>query len=106
VGLVHHTDRRSQYTAAAYRAALDDADAIASMSRSGDCLDNAMAERFFATRKAELADTHAWPRRTAARTAIFEWLEVWYNRQRCHSALAYQPPVAFEEVVVVSCPAA
>ncbi len=105
-GLVHHSDRGSQYTAVAYRAALAAAGAIASMSRSGDCLDNAMAESFFATLKAEVADTRAWPSRTAARTAIFEWLEVWYNRQRRHSALAYQPPVAFEEVLLLSCPAA
>ena len=67
------------------------------MSRAGECLDNALAERFFATPRAELIDTTTWPTRDAARLAIFEWLEVWYNRQRRHSALAYRAPVAHEE---------
>ncbi len=67
------------------------------MSRPGQCLDNAVAERFFATLKAELVDAQAWPTRAAARTAIFAWLEVWYNRQRRHSALSYRAPVANEE---------
>jgi transposase InsO family protein len=95
-GLVHHTDRGSQYTAASYRAALATAGVIVSMSRAGECLDSAMAESFFATLKAELLDPQTWPTRAAARTAIFEWLEVWYNRQRRHSALAYRAPVAHE----------
>jgi transposase InsO family protein len=96
-GLVHHTDRGCQYTAAAYREVLAARGVTVSMSRAGDCLDNAMAESFFATLKAELADARVWPSRAAARTAIFEWLEVWYNRQRRHSALGYHAPVAFEE---------
>jgi len=96
-GLVHHTDRGCQYTAATYRALLAARGVTVSMSRAGECLDNAMAESFFATLKAEFADTRTWPTRAAARQAIFEWLEVWYNRQRRHSALAYQPPVAYEE---------
>jgi putative transposase len=78
-----------------------------SMSRAGDCLENAMAESFFATLKAEIADARVWPRRAAARNAIFAWIEVWYNRQRRHSALAYLSPVTFEEdVALLSCPAA
>jgi len=105
-GLVHHTDRGCQYTAAAYRQVLAARGVTASMSRSGNCLDNAMAESFFATLKAEIADAQLWPNRAAARTAIFEWIEAFYNRQRRHSALAYQPPVAFEENVLLSCPAA
>ena len=96
-GLVHHTDRGCQYTAAAYRACLAAHDIACSMSRAGECLDNAMAESFFATLKAEIADAGTWPTRAAARTAIFAWLEVWYNRQRRHSALAYRTPVAHEE---------
>ena len=100
-GLLHHTDRGCQYTAATYRAALATVGATASMSRSGDCLDNAMAESFFATLKAELVEDRVWPTRAAARTAVFEWLEVWYNRQRRHSALNYQPPVTFEENVLL-----
>ena len=100
-GLVHHTDRGCQYTAAAYREALAARGLVCSMSRSGDCLDNAMAERFFATLKAERIDTRPWPTRAAAKTAVFAWLEVWYNRQRRHSALGYQPPVTFEEDVLL-----
>ena len=96
-GLVHHTDRGCQYTAAAYRARLAERGITCSMSRSGECLDNAMAESFFATLKAELADAGPWPTRAVARTAIFEWIEGWYNRQRRHSALAYRTPVAHEE---------
>ena len=106
-GLVHHTDRGSQYTAAAYRARLAAHGITCSMSRAGQCLDNAMAESFFATLKAELVDTHCWPSHTAARAAIFEWIEVWYNRQRRHSALAYRSPALVEEdVLLLSCPAA
>ncbi len=71
------------------------------MSRAGACLDNALAERCFATIKAELVDTRTWPTRAAARLAIFAWVEVFYNRQRAHSALAYQPPAAFEEGVLL-----
>ena len=95
-GLVHRTDRGCQYTAAPYRAALAAHAITCSMSRGGECLDNAMAESFFATLKAELADRCHWPTRAAARTAIFEWIEIWYNRQRAHSALAYRAPVAHE----------
>ena len=95
-GLVHHTDRGCQYTAAAYRARLAERGITCSMSRSGECLDNAMAESFFATLKAELADAGPWPTRAVARTAIFEWIEGWYNRQRRHSALAYRAPIAHE----------
>ncbi len=95
-GLVHHTDRGSQYTAAAYQATLVAHGVICSMRRSGECVDNAMAERFFATRKAELAATRTWPSRAAARLAIFAWLAVWYNRQRRHSTLGYLTPVAHE----------
>jgi len=95
-GLVHRTDRGCQYTAHAYQALLASHGIAASMSRVGDCYDNAMAESFFATLKAELIDTRPWPTRRAARQAIFEWLEVFYNRQRSHSALDYQRPVAFE----------
>ena len=69
------------------------------MSRTGDCYDNALAESFFATLKTELIDRQPWPTRRAARQAIFEWIETFYNRQRLHSALGYQSPVAFEEAL-------
>ena len=96
---MHHTDRGSQYTAATYREALATSRDRLSMSRAGDCYDNAMAESFFATLKAELIDTRPWPTRRAARQAIFEWIEVWYNRQWSHSALGYQSPGAFEQAL-------
>jgi len=96
-GLLHHTDRGGQYTAAAYEGALAARGITCSMSRAGECLDNAMAESFFSTLKAELVHTRSWATRAVARSAIFEWLEIWYNRQRRHSALAYRAPVAHEE---------
>jgi putative transposase len=100
-GLVHHTDRGSQYTAAVYRSRRAAHGINCSMSRTGECLDNAMAESFFATLKAELRADRPWPTRAAARLALFAWLEVWYNRQRRHSALAYRSPVAYEEHVLL-----
>jgi len=95
-GLVRHTDRGCQYTAHDYQALLTRRGVVASMSRSGDCYDNAMAESFFSTLKAELIDARPWPTRRAAQQAIFEWIEVFYNRQRLHSALGFQNPVTFE----------
>ena len=105
-GRVHHTDRGGQYTATAYQSCLAAHGITCSMSRAGECLDNAMAESFFSTLKAELVEARHWPTRATARTAIFEWLEVWYNRQRRHSALAYHSPVSFEEQVLLLCPQA
>jgi transposase InsO family protein len=95
-GLLHHTDRGVQYTAGAYQTQLADHGIVPSMSRVGDCYDNAVAESFFATLKTELVDRTAWPTRRAAQQAVFEWIEVFYNRQRCHSTLAYRSPVDFE----------
>jgi len=99
--LVHHTDRGWQYTAAAYQTRLTSASPVCSMSRAGECLDSAMAESFFATFKAELVERRHWATRAAARSAIFEWIEVFYNRQRRHSALAYRLPAAFEEELLL-----
>lgn len=102
-GLVHHTDRGGQYASAAYQAILAGHGITPSMSRAGDCFDNALAESFFATLKAELVDTRPWPTRAAARRAIFEWIEVWYNRLRRHSALGYRSPaIAEEEMLLLS----
>lgn len=95
--LIHHTDRGCQYTAERYQTALAAHGVTCSMSRAGNCYDNAMAESFFATLKGELIDRQTWPTRRAARQAIFEWIEVFYNRQRRHSALRYLSPAAFEE---------
>ena len=98
-GLVHHTDRGCHYTAGSDRAARAADGITASMSRAGDCYDNAMAGSFCATRKAALVDTRPWPTRAAARVAVFAWLEVFYHRQRVHSALGYQRPVAFAQAL-------
>ena len=95
-GLVHHSDHGCQYTSVAFGQRLQDAGIVASMGSVGDCYDNAVAESFFATLKRELLDRHDWPTRAAARSAIFEYIEAWYNRQRRHSTLGYRSPVAFE----------
>jgi len=99
--LIHHSDHGSQYTSLAFGRRLRESGIAPSMGSVGDCYDNAMAESFFATLKAEVADTQNWPSRGAARLAIFEWIEVWYNRQRRHSALAYQPPVTAEAMLLL-----
>jgi transposase InsO family protein len=96
-GLVHHTGRGSQYTAQSYQQLLIQQEITCSMGRKGQCLDNAMAESFFATLKAELVARVRWMTGREARCAIFDYLEVFYNRQRRHSALGYQSPVHFEE---------
>jgi transposase InsO family protein len=94
--LVHHTDRGCQYTARAYQAVLARYGITPSMSRAGDCYDNALAESFNATIKTELVARTHWPTRQEARTAVFEWITVFYNRQRRHSSLGYQTPAEFE----------
>jgi transposase InsO family protein len=86
----------AQYTAGAYQAVLTAHGIRCSMSRKGDCLDNAMAESFFATLKRELMPTQGWTTKAAARAAVFEWIAVYYNRQRRHSSIGYLPPVEFE----------
>jgi putative transposase len=95
-GLVHHSDRGSQYASGDYQQVLDDHGMVCSMSRRGDCWDNAVAESFFATLKVELVRDASWTTRAAARAALFEYLEVFYNGQRRHSALGYLSPRAFE----------
>jgi transposase InsO family protein len=95
-GLIHHSDRGSQYASGEYRRALAARGIVCSMSRRGDCWDNAVAESFFSTLKLELAYETTWPTRAAARTDVFEYLEVFYNGQRRHSALDYLSPIAFE----------
>ena len=97
-GLVHHSDRGSQYASADYRRALDDNKMICSMSRKGDCWDNAVAESFWSTIKAELIHGVDFPTRTAAQQAIFEYIEVFYNRRRRHSTIDYRTPAQQEEI--------
>jgi putative transposase len=96
-GLLHHTDRGVQYAAAEYRELLAAHQITASMSRRANCYDNAVAESFFATLRWELLNRHHWQTHAAARSAIFEYIEVWYNRQRRHSALGYLSPLQFEQ---------
>jgi putative transposase len=95
-GTLHHSDRGSQYAAGDYQDILTAHAMDCSMSRVGDCWDNAVAESFFATLKRELADDADWATREEARTAVFEYIEVWYNQQRRHSSLGYLSPAAFE----------
>ncbi len=95
-GLVQHTDRGSPYASAEYRRALDQHGIVASMSRTGDCWDNAVAESFFATLRAELVDHESYATREAAERALREYIECFYNLERLHSFLDYVSPVEFE----------
>ncbi|OLC67382.1 MAG: transposase [Actinobacteria bacterium 13_1_40CM_4_65_12] len=95
-GLVHHSDRGSQYASGDYQRLLAQHGFVCSMSRRGDCWDNAVAESFFATVKVELVHDAAWATRAAASTELFDYLELFYNGQRRHSALGYLSPRAFE----------
>lgn len=94
--LVHHTDRGCQYTARAYQEVLAAHGITASMSRAGNCYDNALAESFNATIKRELLGQTHWRTREEARAAVFEWITVFYNRRRRHSGLGYRSPLEFE----------
>jgi len=96
-GLVCHSDRGSQYTSAAYRDLLDQHGLRHSVGQPGTCWDNAVAESFFATLKKELIYLQVWPTRQSARTAIFTFIEGWYNRFRLHSTLNYASPHLYEE---------
>jgi putative transposase len=94
--LLFHSDRGVQYASADYRAALAQAGLIASMSRKGNCYDNACMESFWSTLKLELIYRRDFATRAQARTAIFDYIETFYNRQRAHSALGHLSPIDFE----------
>jgi putative transposase len=98
-GFLHHSDQGSQYTSTPYRNCLNAALAILSMSGVGNCYDNAVMESFFSTLKTECV-TGPFETCALARTTIFEYLEVWYNRQRLHSTLGYHSPVDFEQLAL------
>jgi transposase InsO family protein len=100
--LVLHSDRGRQYTSHPYYAFLAQHKITASMSRKGDCWDNAVAESFFSTMKVELSTGRVWRTRHEGRTAIFEYIEGWYNTRRLHSANGYLSPKAFEGAKRVS----
>jgi putative transposase len=96
VGLIHHSDRGSQYACGAYQALLAEHGIRCSMSRKGDCLDNAVAERFFGSLKGECTSLHHGARRQEARDAVIAYIEMFYNSKRLHSYLGYLSPNAFE----------
>jgi len=95
-GLLHHSDRGSQYASTDYQQALAARGIECSMSRKGNCWDNAVVESFFSTLKQELVYTTDFATHEQARLALFEYIEVFYNRQRRHSSLGYVSPVDFE----------
>lgn len=95
-GLLHHSDRGSQYTGHPYQALLEQHQCQVSMSRKGNCWDNAPMESFFATLKNELIHHQAYQTRGQAKSDIFAYIEGFYNRVRLHSSLAYQSPMQFE----------
>lgn len=97
-GLIHHTDQGAQYRSAAYQQLLRTHDMIPSMSRRGNCYDNACVESFFSTLKNELTWHRDFADRSEARTALFEFIEMYYNRGRSHQYLDYRSPVDFEEL--------
>jgi putative transposase len=100
-GLLHHSDRGSQYASEDYQALLTQYQMRCSMSRTGNCYDNAPTESFFGTLKTELVHHCQYPTKAAAKTDIFEYIEVFYNRFRRHSALRYQSPVNFEKLALI-----
>jgi len=95
-GLIHHSDRGRQYASYAYQALLKDNGITASMSRPGNCYDNAYMESFFGTLKTELVHGQRYQRRQDARLSIFEYVMMFYNRRRRHSALGYKSPEQYE----------
>lgn len=95
-GGLHHSDRGVQYVSAAYQQLLGEAGFLPSMSRKGNCWDNAVAESFFSTLTKELLADGPFDTRTAGALGLFEFIEVWYNRQRRHSSLGYRSPADYE----------
>ncbi len=96
-GLLHHSDRGSQYACNDYQQVLNKNNICCSMSRKGNGYDNAVMESFFATLKQELVYHHQYQDRRKAKQDIFEYIQVWYNRKRSHSSLGYLSPEEFEQ---------
>ncbi len=104
VGLLHHShachsDRGSQYTSTDYQKQLAQDGLVVSMSRKGNCYDNAMRESFFGTFKAECAECQDYRMRSQARQSVFEYIETFYHRQRLHSSLGYVSPLASDQLL-------
>jgi putative transposase len=98
-GLVHHSDQGSQYVSLGFGQAARDAGIAISMGSKGDAYDNAVAESFFATLKKELIHRRSWPSRRELSTAVFEYIEAFYNRDRRHSTLGMRSPADFEKLL-------
>jgi putative transposase len=96
-GVIHHSDRGSQYTSIQFGQRCREAGVLRSMGRAGHCYDNALCESFFATLKTEWVDRHSYATRQEARLSVFTFIEGWYNHHRLHSGLGQQSPVAFEQ---------
>ncbi len=101
-GLLHHSDQGSQYASTDYQTRLQEAQIACSMSRRGNCFDNAVVESFFGTLKNEMVHRCRFATRDAARQEVFEYIEVWYNRQRRHSSLGYLRRCYEPQVTVAS----
>jgi putative transposase len=97
-GLIHHSDQGSQYVSLAFGRAASDAGIAVSMGSRGDAYDNAVAETFFATLKKELVNRRSWPSRHELQSAVFEYIEAFYNRRRRHSTLGMLSPIAYEQL--------
>ncbi len=99
-GLIHHSDQGSQYVSLAFGQKARDAGIAVSMGSRGDCFDNAVAESFFATLKKELVRRRSWPTRRELQSAVFDYIERFYNRERRHSTLGYLSPREFEMISI------
>ena len=97
-GLIHHSDHGSQYVSLAFGRAAGQAGIAVSMGSRGDAYDNAVAETFFATLKKELLNRRTWPDRLELQSAVFEYIEAFYNRKRRHSTLGMLSPIAYEQL--------
>ena len=99
-GLIFHSDRGTQYTSSEFTGLLAEHKMIQSLSRPGQCWDNAVAESFFASLKLELIDRRSWATRTQVRRAVFDYIEVFFNRRRLHSSLNYLTPAEYEAIKI------
>ena len=102
LGLVHHTDRGSQYASADYQNILKEHGMVCSMSRKGNCYDNAVAESFFGRLKSEWVNHHRYLSRSEAIQSLFYYIEIFYNRKRRHSSINYVTPQEYENILLAA----